>query len=116
MDIQAIIFGVDTVKEKNGAPNMFGKTFFQLQKRGYKLAAVELEKSEKICFQSDILLSTARTLGVSARECAVVENQPFGIDAAKSSGMTAIGIGGAGKYILADMCISDLSELLDIFA
>ncbi len=116
MDIQAIIFGVDAVKEKNGTPDIFDKTFFQLQKRGYKIAAVDIAKNEKIRSQSDILLGTARMLGVPARECAVVESEPFGIDAAKSSGMTAIGIGGAGKYILADMCIGDLSELLDIFA
>lgn len=116
MDIQAIIFGVDAVNTKNGVPSMSEKTFFQLQKRGYKLAAVETVKNEKISSQSDILLGTARTLGVSAHKCAVVESAPFGIDAAKSSGMTAIGIGGAGNYIFADMCIGNISELLDIFA
>ncbi len=116
MDIQAIIFGTDAVKEGIEKGDNSNKTFFYLQKRGYKIAAVENEIKPKIRSHSDILLGTARTLGVDADKCAVVENKTSGIDAAKSSGMTAIGIGEAQNYIFSDICIGHLSELLDIFA
>lgn len=106
MNIQAIIFGCETVASTAEAK----KTFFTLWQRGYKLAAVDLDKTK-----SDILLSTAKNLGVEPRECAVVEDAFSAIDAAKSKGMTTIGIGRAKNYILADMCIFKLSELLDIF-
>lgn len=116
MDIQAIIFGADAVKERSEKGDNFSRTSFYLEKRGYKIAAVENETKPKSRSHSDILLGTAKTLGLDASKCAVVENNISGIDAAKSSGMTAIGIGEARNYIFSDICIGHLSELLDIFA
>lgn len=116
MDIQAIIFGRDAVNNSFIFEKQAKETFFLLQKRGYKLAAVEHDDDQKALTEADILLGTAKTLGVPPHECAVVENAEVGIDAAKSNGMTAIGIGKAKNYILADMCIGEISELLDIFA
>lgn len=116
MDIQAIIFGTDALRERMLKGDNSGETVFCLQKRGYKVAAVENEQKPKMRSQRELLLSTAKTLGVEASRCAVVENMPQGIDVAKSSGMTTIGIGAAQNYIFSDMCIRNLSELLDIFA
>ena len=122
MDIQAIIFGRDAVSNNERNKELFGidenvkKTLFKLQQRGYKLAAIEPKGNEKNACEADVLLSTAKTLGVPPHECAVVEDATTGIDAAKSNGMTAIGIGKAKNYIFADMCIREISELLDIFA
>ncbi len=123
MDIQAIIFSGGAVingakmRDFYSADENVKRTLWGLQQRGYKLAAIEESEFDKdIGSTADILLSTAKTLGVPPYECAVVEDAESGIDAAKSTGMTTIGIGKAQNYILADMCIRDISELLDIFA
>lgn len=106
MNIQAIIFGRETVDSTAETK----KTLFTLWQRGYKLAAVDVDKGK-----SDILIATAKNLGVEPKECAVVENVFSVIDMANSNGMTTIGTGRAKNYILADMGIFNFSELLDIF-
>lgn len=63
----------------------------------------------------EIFISAARKLGVEPSECAVVEDSAFGVMAAKSAGMTAIGFlspNSPGQDLSpADAVIRDISEV-----
>lgn len=59
----------------------------------------------------EVFLKAAAFIGLSPKECAVVEDAEAGIDAAKAGGFFAIGIGGAKDYAKTDQGIRKLSEL-----
>ncbi|WP_099466659.1 beta-phosphoglucomutase [Konateibacter massiliensis] len=62
----------------------------------------------------EVFLKAAELLGKEPKNCIVVEDAYAGIDAAKSGGMTAIGIGDATGYEKADFKISSFEELKEI--
>lgn len=59
----------------------------------------------------EVFIKAALKLNIPRRYCAVVEDAPSGIKAAKAAGMTAIAIGGAGIRRGADYRINKLNEL-----
>lgn len=62
----------------------------------------------------EIYLSTAKKLGVEPRECLVFEDSPSGVEAAKTAGMTVVGLltmHSPGELTRADYLIHDFSEL-----
>ena len=112
-------------------------TLIELKNRGYKLAIGSSSKNAKFILERvgltqyfdaisdgtnitkskpdpEVYLKAAEFLGEDASECLVVEDAYSGIDAAKSAGMEAIGIGDAYSYDRADYRISFFSELLEI--
>ena len=112
-------------------------TLIELKNRGYKLAIGSSSKNAKFILERvgltqyfdaisdgtnitkskpdpEVYLKAAEFLGEEASECVVVEDAYSGIDAAKSAGMEAIGIGDAYSYDRADYRISFFSELLEI--
>ncbi|MCR5543499.1 MAG: beta-phosphoglucomutase [Eubacterium sp.] len=112
-------------------------TLIELKNRGYKLAIGSSSKNAKFILERvgltqyfdaisdgtnitkskpdpEVYLKAAEFLGEEASECVVVEDAYSGIDAAKSAGMEAIGIGDAYSYDRADYRISLFSELLEI--
>ena len=112
-------------------------TLIELKNRGYKLAIGSSSKNAKFILERvgltqyfdaisdgtnitkskpdpEVYLKAAEFLGEEASECVVVEDAYSGIDAAKSAGMEAIGIGDAYSYDRADYRISSFSELLEI--
>lgn len=112
-------------------------TLIELKNRGYKLAIGSSSKNAKFILERvgltqyfdaisdgtnitkskpdpEVFLKAAEFLGEEASECVVVEDAYSGIDAAKSAGMEAIGIGDAYSYDRADYRISSFSELLEI--
>ena len=112
-------------------------TLIELKNRGYKLAIGSSSKNAKFILERvgltqyfdaisdgtnitkskpdpEVYLKAAEFLVEEASECVVVEDAYSGIDAAKSAGMEAIGIGDAYSYDRADYRISFFSELLEI--
>ena len=112
-------------------------TLIELKNRGYKLAIGSSSKNAKFILERvgltqyfdaisdgtnitkskpdpEVYLKAAEFLGEEASECVVVEDAYSGIDAAKSAGMEAIGIGDAYSYDRADYRVSFFSELLEI--
>jgi len=59
----------------------------------------------------EVFLLAAKMLGVKPEECAVIEDAKAGIDAAKTAGMMAVGVGSAANCVNADMKLNDLTEL-----
>jgi beta-phosphoglucomutase len=65
----------------------------------------------------DPYITAARQLGLRPEECAVVENAPLGIEAAKNAGMYCIAIQTTlGREYLqsADCILQNISELVDV--
>lgn len=62
----------------------------------------------------EVFVNAANMLGLPANECFVVEDSKAGIDAAKTGGFVAIGIGDAANYEKTDLKISKISEILSI--
>ena len=63
----------------------------------------------------EVFLKAAEYLGERADNCIVVEDAYSGIDAAKAAGMTAVGIGDAAFYDRADVTITALCDIIDLF-
>jgi HAD superfamily hydrolase (TIGR01509 family) len=63
----------------------------------------------------DLFLHAAERMGVEPAVCAVVEDSPFGIEAAHAAGMTAFGYAGgvtpAERLAAADVVFDDMREL-----
>ncbi len=114
MDIQAIILNLDGEPDRSTLDALF-----TLRSRGYRLAAnkkinacdVFVEATEK----RDALLLAAQSLGVAPSECAAAQRDEQSIVAAKSSGMTAIGVGKAKNCVYADFSVNDVGELAELF-
>lgn len=112
-------------------------TLSELHKRGYKLAIGSSSKNagyilEKVdlinAFDAisdgtnitkskpdpEVFLKAAEFLNLLPEECMVVEDAPAGIQAAKSGGMYAAGVGEAAKDKRADVRLTEFSDLLEI--
>ncbi len=63
----------------------------------------------------EVFLKAADWLGLPPRECAVVEDAPAGIQAAKSAGMLAVGLGEGAGCEQTDRSIVQLHDLLTLF-
>ena len=63
----------------------------------------------------EVFIKAANWLNLQPSECAVVEDAVAGLEAAKSGGMIAIGMGDAKNHKLADYSINTFSDLLSIF-
>lgn len=63
----------------------------------------------------EVFLKAAQMLGLTGRECAVIEDAKAGIEAAKAADMMAIGIGDAAACSLTDQGIGEFDELRYIF-
>lgn len=62
----------------------------------------------------EVFLKASELLGLHPKECAVVEDAPAGIQAAKRAGMLAFGLGPARHYPLTDYSLAQLEGLLPI--
>ena len=107
------------------------RTLAELHNRGYKLALGSSSKNAKFILEKVQLLDAfdaisdgtnitkskpAEFLGEKPEDCYVVEDAYAGIDAAKSAGMQAVGIGIAAGYAAADVKIQSFGELLTLGA
>lgn len=63
----------------------------------------------------EVFVKAAEFLGLSCESCAVVEDAHAGIDAAKTAGMMAVGIGPAAGYEKTDCPITNFSDLKGLF-
>jgi beta-phosphoglucomutase len=64
--------------------------------------------------EPDIFLTAARRLNLPPNRCAVVEDAPVGVEAARRAGMTVVAITGTAsreKLSAADLVIDDFTEL-----
>ncbi|WP_438448404.1 beta-phosphoglucomutase [Gorillibacterium sp. sgz5001074] len=59
----------------------------------------------------EVFLLAARKLGLAPADCVVVEDAEAGLEAARSAGMKAVGVGSASESLLADVRAKDLSQL-----
>ena len=99
-------------------------TLAELHNRGYKLALGSSSKNAKFILEKVELLGAfdaisdgtniTKFLGEKPEECYVVEDAYAGIDAAKSAGMQAVGIGDAAGYGATDKKIKSFGELLTL--
>mgnify|MGYP000367193496 CR=1 FL=1 len=115
------------------------RTLAELHNRGYKLALGSSSKNAKFILEKvqlldafdaisdgtnitkskpdpEVFLRAAEFLGEKPEDCYVVEDAYAGIDAAKSAGMQAVGIGIAAGYAAADVKIQSFGELLTLGA
>jgi len=112
-------------------------TLKELRKRGYRLSIGSSSKNAKFILEKieltdafdaisdgtnikkskpdpEVFLKGAEFLNVEPSECLVVEDAIAGIEAAKSGGMLAAGLGEASGYEKTDYSLSKFSDLLDI--
>jgi len=113
------------------------KTLAELRKRGYKLSLGSSSKNAKFILEKidlmdafdaisdgtnikkskpdpEVFLKGAEFLNELPGDCLVVEDAIAGIDAAKSGGMLAAGIGDAKSYEKTDYPLETFSDLLKI--
>ncbi len=68
----------------------------------------------------DLFLHAARTMGVAPARCTVVEDSPFGIQAARAAGMRSLGYAGgiipAERLRDADVVFDDMRRLPDLLS
>lgn len=64
----------------------------------------------------EVFIKAGEFIGEAPEHCIVVEDAYAGIDAAKAAGMTAVGIGDAANYRMADYRIASFKELIKIAA
>lgn len=114
------------------------KTLQVLKDRGYKLAIGSSSRNAKFILiniglldffdvisdgtniskskpDPEVFIKAATWLNLQYDECAVVEDAVAGLEAAKSGGMIAIGMGDAAYHKLADYSLNFFSDLLSIF-
>lgn len=112
-------------------------TLDQLRSNGYKLAIGSSSKNAKFILKQlglqdyfdavsdgtniarskpdpEVFVTAAEYLGVKPEFCLVVEDAVAGIDAAKSGGMYAAGIGDAAEYEKTDYRLGAFSDLLGL--
>ena len=61
----------------------------------------------------EVFLCAAAKLGLTPKDCAVVEDAEAGIQAAKAGGMLAVAVSDARRSPLADIRLNELTDLLD---
>lgn len=112
-------------------------TLQELKNRGYKIAIGSSSKNAKFILEKvgliqefdaisdgtnitrskpdpEVFLKAAEYLGVSPKDCVVVEDAEAGIDAAKAGNMAAAGIGDAREYYKTDYRLGTFADLLKI--
>lgn len=112
-------------------------TLQELKNRGYKIAIGSSSKNAKFILEKvgliqefdaisdgtnisrskpdpEVFLKGAEYLGVSPKDCVVVEDAEAGIDAAKAGNMAAAGIGDAREYYKTDYKLGTFADLLKI--
>lgn len=110
-------------------------TLEELHRRGYVLALGSSSKNAKYILEKvhlisyfdaisdgtnisrskpdpEVFLKAAENMQIAPEECYVVEDAKAGIDAAKTGGMTAIGIADAAHYEKTDIAIRRFADLL----
>lgn len=115
------------------------RTLEELRARGYKLAIGSSSKNTRFILAQtkledafdavsdgtnitrskpdpEVFLKAAAFLGEQPRDCLVVEDAEAGIDAAKSGGMEAAGIGAAATYSRTDHPLRKISDLLSLLS
>jgi len=113
-------------------------TLAELRNRGYKLSVGSSSKNTKYILDRvdlkdafdavsdgtnitkskpdpEVFLKGAEFLGLEPEDCAVIEDAPAGIDAAKAGNMLAVGIGEAASYDKTDVSIDSIADLLKVF-
>ena len=113
-------------------------TLAELRNRGYKLSVGSSSKNTKYILDRvdlkdafdavsdgtnitkskpdpEVFLKGAEFLGLEPEDCAVIEDAPAGIDAAKAGNMLAVGIGEAASYDKTDVSIDSIGDLLKVF-
>lgn len=70
-----------------------------------------IEKSKP---DPEVFLKASDMLGLSPKDCYVIEDADAGIEAAKNAGMIAIGYGNAKDSDLTDIKLESFSDLIDI--
>lgn len=113
-------------------------TLKTLRERGYRLAVGSSSKNAKFILERtdllgsfdaisdgtniarskpdpEVFVKAAAFLGFDPSTCAVVEDAPAGLQAAKAGGMTAVAIGSACASPLADITLQTFSDLLRYF-
>ena len=114
-------------------------TLIELRDRGYKLSIGSSSKNTKFILRQiglgdffdavadgtdiarskpdpEVFLKAAEKLGITPADCAVVEDDKAGIEAAKAGGMTALALfGDARKCGLEDYNLESFGDLLNIF-
>jgi beta-phosphoglucomutase len=68
----------------------------------------EIENSKP---DPEVFLLAAKNVGIPPDQCLVVEDAVAGIEAARSAGMKALGIGAKGRLPNADIVVPDLSAI-----
>jgi len=80
-------------------------------------SATEVEQGKPA---PDLFLHAARQMGVEPGACAVVEDSPFGVEAAHAAGMTAFAYAGgvmpAERLLAADVVFDDMRDLPRLLA
>ena len=112
-------------------------TLKKLKERGYKLAIGSSSKNTKFILEKvelisefdaiadgndiknskpdpEVFLKAAEKLGLSPKDCLVVEDAEAGIDAGNNGGFTTVGIGIASNYAKARYKINILSDILNL--
>lgn len=112
-------------------------TLDKLKTLGYKLAIGSSSKNAKLILKNiglmhffdaisdgtniekskpdpEVFLKASDMLGLSPKDCYVIEDADAGIEAAKNAGMIAIGYGNAKESELTDFKLETFSDLIDI--
>lgn len=113
------------------------RTLHELKRRGYKIAVGSSSKNTPYILERlgladwfdavsdgnnvtrskpdpEVFLKAAQMLGLSPKECAVVEDAFSGIDAGAAGGFTTIAIGDAAQYDKADYKIKEVGDILTL--
>lgn len=112
-------------------------TLVDLRERGYKLAVGSSSKNAPLILEKtdlkkyfdavsdgnglvrskpdpEVFLKAAAFLGLTPKECFVVEDAEVGIDAGRKGGFSTVGYGAAAKCRKADYAIENFCDLLEI--
>ena len=90
------------------------KIIEQLELEKYFDVIVDGNMIEKPKPSSEVFTKGAELMGIPYGECVVIEDAKAGIRAAKSAGMSCIGIGDATILQEADIVITSTKELLNL--
>lgn len=98
---------LEFVKTKLNLPRFFNDHIYSIDKLSMRSKPAP-----------DIFLYAARQLQVPAIRCVVIEDSPYGVEAAKNAKMYCIGLVGtnsAEKLSIADLIVQNYHELIQIF-
>jgi beta-phosphoglucomutase family hydrolase len=78
-------------------------------------AAISSEEVRAGKPEPDVFLAAASKLGVSPRDCVVIEDAPAGIEAARRAGMKSVGVLTTHRELKADLVAPSLDQLPNDF-